>query len=145
MVVWGGEPGQRRGGRYALGNAVDDDGDGLSECDGDCNDVDPGAFAVPAEVMGLIFAGDKQTLEWNSAAPAAGTSTVHDVTRGTLDEPGSGEVCLEPGTPDATTSDLDIPAGGEFFGYLVRGRNVCGPGTYGFQSDGTERTSPVCP
>ena len=77
MIVWGGVGNSEldSGGRYALGNSVDDDGDGLSECDGDCNDVDAGAFAVPAEVMGLIFAGDKQTLEWDSAAPAAGTST----------------------------------------------------------------------
>lgn len=44
MVVWGGVPGSPdldTGGRYALGTAVDDDGDGTSECQGDCDDTDP--------------------------------------------------------------------------------------------------------
>jgi len=50
MIVWGGYyDGYRHntGGLYALGHGVDDDGDGLSECAGDCNDGDrvihPGA------------------------------------------------------------------------------------------------------
>jgi len=30
------------------------------------------------------------------------------------------------------------------FWYLVRARNSCGFGTYGFQSDGTERATPAC-
>jgi len=43
MVVWGGNTsGQDTIGRYALGQSVDDDGDGFSECQGDCNDNNPG-------------------------------------------------------------------------------------------------------
>ena len=40
MVVWGGhgDGDLNTGGRYVLGASVDDDGDGYSECDGDCND-----------------------------------------------------------------------------------------------------------
>ena len=42
FLVWGGVDSSgtylSRGGRYSFGNAVDDDGDGWTECDGDCND-----------------------------------------------------------------------------------------------------------
>ncbi len=50
MVVWGGIAGGsdlNTGARYALGTSVDDDGDGSSECEGDCDDayasIHPGA------------------------------------------------------------------------------------------------------
>ena len=94
-----------------------------------------------------MLGADKQTLTWDSAAPAAGSDTVHDVIRGTLDVPvaESAELCLGPGLSGNTTVDTETPDSGEGFWYLVRGRNVCGPGTYGLQSDGTPRTSLVCP
>jgi len=38
MVVWGGDA---SGGRYAVGQDVDDDQDGWTTCEGDCNDADP--------------------------------------------------------------------------------------------------------
>ncbi|MBI3447871.1 MAG: hypothetical protein HY049_02960 [Acidobacteria bacterium] len=44
-IVWGGELDSQQvhavGGTYALGQGTDDDGDGFSECAGDCNDADP--------------------------------------------------------------------------------------------------------
>ena len=48
MIVWGGGPFDESGGAtYALGQNADNDGDGSSECAGDCNDADasihPGA------------------------------------------------------------------------------------------------------
>lgn len=49
MVIWGGSPWGyfTNGGLYALGHSTDDDGDGVSECGGDCNDgnaaIYPGA------------------------------------------------------------------------------------------------------
>jgi N-acetylneuraminic acid mutarotase len=41
MIVWGGYNGGylASGGRYAMGHSIDDDLDGWSECDGDCDDV----------------------------------------------------------------------------------------------------------
>jgi hypothetical protein len=108
--------------------------------------MDAGAFALPAEVTGLVFV-DKQTLVWDSAAPAAGADTVHDVVLGHLTGPvvGIGEICLAAGIVEATTTDPNTPGYGKGFSYLVRGRNTCGPGTYGYQSDGTEKTSQACP
>mgnify|MGYP001065749162 CR=1 FL=1 len=41
LLVWGGEDSTGflgTGGRYSLGHLTDDDGDGYTECDGDCND-----------------------------------------------------------------------------------------------------------
>ncbi len=41
--------------------------------------------------------------------------------------------------------DPDSPVAGVGYWYLVRGRNDCGTGTYGQQSDTTERMTAVCP
>jgi len=52
MMVWGGLAGPPAGpdkfpttwGSYSLGHAIDDDQDGFSECDGDCDDTHPGIY-----------------------------------------------------------------------------------------------------
>jgi hypothetical protein len=38
MIVYGGRGGLTTGGRYAVTQAIDLDGDGFTICDGDCND-----------------------------------------------------------------------------------------------------------
>lgn len=53
MIIWGGffrRGPLRSGAALAIGHAVDDDGDGFSECDGDCNDQQPQVFPGAAEV-----------------------------------------------------------------------------------------------
>jgi N-acetylneuraminic acid mutarotase len=54
MFVWGGLDGSGspldNGGRYALGQAGDNDGDGFSECQGDCNDGSAGIHPGSAEL-----------------------------------------------------------------------------------------------
>ena len=53
MIVWGGQSArgdENTGGRYALGQAVDDDGDGFSDCQGDCNDANPAVHPGAAEI-----------------------------------------------------------------------------------------------
>lgn len=124
------------------------DGDARGD-DCDCAPADPGAFARPTEVDGLKHAADKVTLNWESAKPAAGLETVHDVLRGALDElpvgSGSSELCLASGIEEATVSDPATAEQGRGFWYLVRARNDCGLGTYGFQSNGIERASVACP
>jgi hypothetical protein len=137
---------------------VDQDGDGygsagVSVCPGgpgyDCNDADAGAFAVPPEVQGLDFEPDLQTLSWQSVIPWSGAATVHEVARGSLRElpigGGPSERCLVTGTTSAQWTDPEVPALGQGFWYVVRGRNSCGAWTYGHRSSGQESTTAVCP
>ena len=194
MVVWGGVSTGvlNNGRRYALDHSVDNDGDGLSECDGDCNDqnadvypgrpeicdgldndcnaiiddpvdtdgdgvllcqdcdpVDAGAHAIPAEIAVVVFEQDRETLIWESAAPGAGVGTLHDVLRGSLSEfpvgSGGSGTCISSGIAGSTTTDSTMPALGTGRWYLVRGRNGCGVGTYGSTTAGTTRQSGVCP
>jgi hypothetical protein len=150
MIVWGGQDSWSAslgsGSRYVPG--LDADCDEIVDVD-DCAILDPGSFAVPAEVTELRFAEDKVTLLWDSAAPGAGDGTVHDLVVGSTSEfpvgTGLAEMCVASGVSEATTSHSVEPASGLGTWYLVRGRNLCGSGTYGFQSDGTERTTAVCP
>lgn len=58
VLVWAGESGPPAGpvnnprswGKYALGHATDDDGDGVSECDGDCDDANDTIFPGAPEL-----------------------------------------------------------------------------------------------
>jgi hypothetical protein len=127
---------------------IDNDFDGRGD-DCDCLPGDPSAFAAPGEVAGFGVAADKSTLSWVSAVATSGTGTVHAVLRGDLGSfpvdgtpPGA---CLEPGTAAATASDPASPTDGQGFWYLVRARNACETGTYGFATGGPERVSPACP
>jgi N-acetylneuraminic acid mutarotase len=149
MIPWGGfdSAGVNTGGRYAIDNAVDLDGDGLSSCEGDCNDADPGAFAVPGEVADLVFSSHT-SLSWESGAAEAGPGTVHDVARGdvaALPVGSQGESCVAPGVPGTTATDGDVPTAGAAFWYLVRARNSCGDGGYGAASGGAPRVTDSCP
>jgi YD repeat-containing protein len=135
------------GNRLSKSVAVDQDCDTVRDTL-DCAPADGGAFAPPGEVSGLLFP-DKTTLSWGSAAPGAGSDTVHDVSRGLLAElpvgSGAAETCVAPGIPDAFATDSSSPDPGTGYWYLVRGRNVCGTGTYGTETGGSERSTAVCP
>ncbi len=126
----------------------DDDGDGSGDA-ADCAPLDPSAFAVPAEIAEVAFAPDAMTLTWASAAPASGVGTVHDVVRGDLSDLPVGstasEICLETGSGDAMSADPAVPPPGTGRFYVVRGRNVCGAGTYGADTSSNERTTSACP
>jgi len=126
----------------------DADGDGYPRCAGDCNDADPGAHAIPAEVAGLLFDADKVTLSWQPMTES-GSATAHDVVAGVLAElpvgGGPSERCVAGGIAQGTTTDTAVPAGGTGSWYLVRGRNSCGPGTYGTGSGAVPRVSAACP
>jgi len=50
MIVWGGTLALNSGGRYSLGLGTDDDGDGVSECAGDCNDASASVFPGGTEI-----------------------------------------------------------------------------------------------
>ncbi|RMF70780.1 MAG: hypothetical protein D6738_15300, partial [Acidobacteria bacterium] len=118
------------------------DGDGDAHGDAcDCAPGDAGAFALPSEVTGVRFAGDGVTLSWDSAAPGAGSATVHDVLRGPARELPATDLadCLARGVPGESLEDPERPPVGEAFWYVVRGRNACGAGPLG-----GERSSGAC-
>lgn len=134
---------------YALGQLgpADADGDGSDNL-ADCRPDDPTVFAAPGEVGGVVFDADRQTLSWNSAAPAAGSATLHQVLRGlvgALPVGAGSESCLAAGTPAASIVDAELPAAGAAFWYLVRAKNPCGVGSYGAASDGSPRLGTACP
>jgi len=110
------------------------------------------ALQVPGEVTNLRLAADRSTITWNTAS-GAGPGTVHDVLRGLASQlpvgSGAGESCLAPGIAVATATDPATPPVMTTYWYLVRGRNACGTGTYGFRTvggaPGAERASTTCP
>lgn len=108
-------------------------------------------WAAPGEIrrFEVGVGGDKSKLAWCPAAATAGAATAYDVPRGAVAElpvgTGASELCSASGILHPTATDTATPLVGQGFWYLVRGRNVCGAGTYGFQSDGTQRTTSVCP
>lgn len=127
---------------------ADDDGDGVPDLL-DCAPGDASAFAAAAEVSGVSFHSDRMTIEWDSQASGAGPGILYDVMRGALDGLPVGssgtETCHEARSVDPMTVDSAEPASGGGFSYLIRGVNVCGTGSYGFDSSGAERVSAACP
>ena len=127
---------------------TDADFDGAGDpCD--CAPADPGAFATPGEIDGLRFQANDITLEWDSHAASSGAGTVYDLVRGAIREwpvgSGAAETCLTSGTSATSIDDTVTPAPGSGSYYLVRGRNACGVGTYGFAIPGGPRSTTVCP
>ncbi len=104
--------------------------------------------SAPPETAGLVVTGAAgTTLSWTAAGPGA----VYDVAGATLTTLQGGgtasAACLS--NDGAAASFLDgrpDPAAGAGYYYLVRAQNVCGPGTYGFNSASVERVLPAaCP
>lgn len=128
----------------ANSNQRDQDGDGAGN-DCDCSRTDPTVFAVPPDLTGVAFAVDGVTLSWDSAVPLAGSSTVHDLVRTPIIG-FFGDVCLLSDDPGSSVLEPTIPSQvGWINGYLVRGKNSCGVGTYGSATSGTERVLTACP
>jgi uncharacterized repeat protein (TIGR01451 family) len=143
-------PGQQDFDGDTLGDACDPDDDNDGTVDGgDCAPFDVGSFALPGEIAQLAFDADKATVTWSSAAPAAGTATVHDLMRGTLGVfpvvAGSGDHSCIADDVGPSTSDGTFPGADTGYYYLARGQNACGAGAYGFSSSAVERTATVCP
>jgi hypothetical protein len=107
------------------------------------------AVQAPGEAGNVRIAADRATVTWD---PVAGATT-YDVLRGLLGQlpvgSGPGETCLAPGIAGTATSDPATPPVTNGYWYLVRGKNACGAGTYGFRwvggAPGAERTSTTCP
>ncbi|MGH9866766.1 MAG: LamG domain-containing protein [Candidatus Polarisedimenticolia bacterium] len=135
-----------------IANAGQEDADADGAGDAcDCAPGDPTLLSSPGEVGGLRVGagGDPEEIDWCSAAVAHGSATVYDVARGFVHElpvgSGMSEFCLGIGLAAPRITDSSSPAARMSYWYLVRGRNSCGIGTYGFESNGMERISMVCP
>lgn len=134
-------------------NTACSDGNACTQNDhcqtGVCVGTSPGP---PGEVSSLRFAADRSTLAWDPLAGAP-AGTVYDLARGPVGQlpvgAGAAETCLASGLPATSTSDAILPGVGQGFWFLVRGRNSCGTGTYGYATVNglpvTERITPTCP
>jgi len=174
MIVWGGfgvvGPGPTQsGGLYCavctpLTWYQDLDGDGRgnpsvtqSSCTqpagyvavgGDCNDASASVWGRPGEARTLMFAANKQTLNWLAPTSLGGTSVSFDALRsGTSNDFQAAATCVATGIGVTTTTDVNVPAIALRFFYLVRANNACanGRGPLGFASSGGEVLGRVCP
>jgi hypothetical protein len=108
---------------------------------------------LPGEVddgVRLSRSGPDAVLEWNLAPNATSSDVLRGVLRNLPVGPGGAdERCLLHDTVARTLTDPDPPAPGEAFWYLVRGENLCGSGTYGFETlngvAAAPRVSATCP
>ena len=132
---------------------TDQDADGTGD-DCDCAPADATTFAVPGEIARLqVGTSSKNGLSWCSAAAGAGNSSVHQLVRGIAAElpvgGGVNESCVVTGSTSPFATDTSVPPVGQGFWYLVRGRNSCGTGTYGFSGlhglPSAERVTAACP
>jgi hypothetical protein len=93
------------------------------------------ATSAPGEVANLRLGSDGASLAWDLLAGAL-PGTVYDLSRGLASElpTGSGpsETCAASGTSSPPVADVSRPGIGQSFWYLVRGRDACGTGTWGW-------------
>ncbi len=107
---------------------------------------------APGEIAGVRFTAAPATITWDPI-PGALPGTLYDVARGVVGEwpvgIGAGESCLAPGAAAPPVADASTPPLGKAWWYLVRGRDTCGIGTWGYAGanglPGPERQTPVCP
>ena len=126
---------------------ADLDGDGVTSCF-DCDDQNPGAWAIPGEVSGLIFGVDDVTLSWSPPADPGAASISYDLLRSNVaSDFQSVAVCLASGIASPNAPDSAAPSLNKFFYYLARARNACpgGIGTVGAGSSGVPRSALICP
>ena len=122
------------------------DGDGVGDsCDCDPQNSTIGSF--PTEMSGDLGVS-LDAVFWQSASLSrAGAGARHDLIRGDLSSlpvGGGTMLCLASQTESFSAQDAELPAPGTGFWYLVRARNTCGTGTYGYASGGVERIATSC-
>jgi hypothetical protein len=106
----------------------------------------------PGEVTDVQFDPDTQKITW---APIAGAPLpiTYDVTRALTTQPPTGgapgSVCVATGTGATEATDATVPESGQAFWYLVRARDACNTGTWGYRAangvPGLERLVDACP
>jgi hypothetical protein len=133
-------------------NEMDGDGDGISVCAGDCNDLNALVWATPGEVRSLLasrIGSFTATINWTPPFALGGTSVVYDTLRSTAPSNFTSlATCVESNDgSNTTTNDLTgLPPGGALY-YLTRAENACpsGQGVLGRNSAGTPTAGRACP
>jgi hypothetical protein len=123
MIVWAGSP-TSAGGRYAIGQLTDDDGDGVSECAGDCDDVRAEIHPGAAEVC------DGRDDDCDGFIPPEGTDVDQDGVRDCAGDCDDNDPTRYPGNPE-TCDQVDNDCDGAVDGQATR----CGVG--GCEATGT--------
>ena len=131
-----------------------DDGDPCTTPDtcqsGACSGIPAPAPPEVDNGVAVGKSGSQANISWNVASGA----TSSDVLRGTLSGlpvgPGGGdETCFATAIPGNSISDSDPLPVGVGYWYVIRGKNACGNGTYGYRTQGAvptiERVSTTCP
>jgi hypothetical protein len=132
---------------HANPSQADFDGDGAGDvCD--CA-VTNSAARPAAEVEGLVIESPGAGVLRLSWQPAAGASS-YEIVRGALSSLSATHMgeCRASGITTLDWEDAEVPAAGQAFVYLVRGKSTaCGPGTLGFGIYGLSRvqTGSTCP
>ena len=130
---------------------ADLDGDGFAGCTADCYDFDPTVWAAPVEISNLTLAyGHPTLISWEDQGPLSGTATQYDLISGGLGpSPGiffTASECLQSmGSGFSYYDSRPDPGLGSTYWYLSRASNICGVGTYGEGTSGSERVSDSCP
>jgi N-acetylneuraminic acid mutarotase len=112
MIVWGGEDAIDffdTGGTYTLGTSVDNDGDGLSVCQGDCDDSDSAIY--PGAIEACNGADDN----CDAVIDNGGDALCDDASVCTIDVCNGAAGCSNDTTcsdPNACTVESCIPASG---------------------------------
>jgi uncharacterized protein YjiK len=124
----------------------DVDGDGVTTCQGDCDDTDDQAWSIPGEVRNLAFDADKETLRWNVPQEPGGPLPLYDTIRSDdASDFVSTSSCIETSDgSDELASDDEEPSAGAVFHYLIRAKNNCGEGSVGAKSVGGDRSARSC-
>ena len=118
----------------ANNSQVNADGDGK----GDACDVCPHPGPCHAEVIGTLYKKGF-LLEWNTQAGASGYDLVRSHTANF-----AAAQCLGMKHRATDMVDTEIPAPGQVLFYLVRAVDTTEHGTWGFRSNGVERSIAVC-
>ena len=130
----------------------DDDFDGFSECQGDCNDALSSRWSPPSEAQDLLLTHNLgtgvTTMIWTAPADAGGsTAPVYDTLRATSPNgfTSGSAVCVESNGADLTSTNTGAPLIGASFFFLIRAEGLCGAGLLGHTGAGAAISGRNCP
>ena len=107
--------------------------------------VHPNCSGPPNEVANLRMIEDGRTMQWAPGFQFGSDPPVYDTLRADGPRAFDGAVCIETDDgSDTRASDVEDPAAGEVYYYLVRAENGCGLGPLGQASSGEDRQGQDC-